>query len=169
MYVNPGILFLLYMTIVTVLKTGFHATPNQVSSSFSLVSSDCSSSRDTDCVEGTWTTNKFFCVVTLEFTGTCSQVDREQQLQDNVPSSEETVELRMWNQTSDASEDDTEVSTLEPISFINTYNIKVVTTFSSVVSRRLRVDLLSSLSSCFCQWDQRAGETTLRPSKVSQS
>ncbi|XP_075902137.1 piezo-type mechanosensitive ion channel component 1 isoform X2 [Nelusetta ayraudi] len=29
-YVNPGILFLLYMTIVTILKTGFHATPNQV-------------------------------------------------------------------------------------------------------------------------------------------
>ncbi|KAG7214385.1 hypothetical protein INR49_023096, partial [Caranx melampygus] len=29
-YVNPGILFLLYITIVTVLKTGYHGTPNQV-------------------------------------------------------------------------------------------------------------------------------------------
>uniref|UniRef100_A0A8D3EDY2 Piezo type mechanosensitive ion channel component 1 (Er blood group) n=1 Tax=Scophthalmus maximus TaxID=52904 RepID=A0A8D3EDY2_SCOMX len=29
-YVNPGILFLLYITIVTVLKTGRHGTPNQV-------------------------------------------------------------------------------------------------------------------------------------------
>ncbi|CAN9500176.1 unnamed protein product [Ophioblennius macclurei] len=28
-YVNPGILFLLYMTIVTVLKTGYHGTANQ--------------------------------------------------------------------------------------------------------------------------------------------
>uniref|UniRef100_A0A8D3BYK6 Piezo type mechanosensitive ion channel component 1 (Er blood group) n=1 Tax=Scophthalmus maximus TaxID=52904 RepID=A0A8D3BYK6_SCOMX len=28
-YVNPGILFLLYITIVTVLKTGRHGTPNQ--------------------------------------------------------------------------------------------------------------------------------------------
>uniref|UniRef100_A0A4W6C7T2 Piezo type mechanosensitive ion channel component 1 (Er blood group) n=1 Tax=Lates calcarifer TaxID=8187 RepID=A0A4W6C7T2_LATCA len=31
-YVNPGILFLLYITIATVLKTGCHGTPNQVSS-----------------------------------------------------------------------------------------------------------------------------------------
>uniref|UniRef100_A0A4W6C4S0 Piezo type mechanosensitive ion channel component 1 (Er blood group) n=1 Tax=Lates calcarifer TaxID=8187 RepID=A0A4W6C4S0_LATCA len=30
-YVNPGILFLLYITIATVLKTGCHGTPNQVS------------------------------------------------------------------------------------------------------------------------------------------
>ncbi|CAB1450237.1 unnamed protein product, partial [Pleuronectes platessa] len=29
-YVNPGILFLLYITIATVLKTGCHGTPNQV-------------------------------------------------------------------------------------------------------------------------------------------
>ncbi|XP_039639627.1 piezo-type mechanosensitive ion channel component 1 isoform X3 [Perca fluviatilis] len=29
-YVNPGILFLLYITVVTVLKTGCHGTPNQV-------------------------------------------------------------------------------------------------------------------------------------------
>lgn len=33
-YVNPGILFLLYMTIVTVLKSGFNATAVQVSSRF---------------------------------------------------------------------------------------------------------------------------------------
>lgn len=31
-YVNPGILLLLYITIATVLKTGCHGTPNQVSS-----------------------------------------------------------------------------------------------------------------------------------------
>ncbi|XP_032383361.1 piezo-type mechanosensitive ion channel component 1 isoform X3 [Etheostoma spectabile] len=29
-YVNPGILFLLYITVATVLKTGCHGTPNQV-------------------------------------------------------------------------------------------------------------------------------------------
>lgn len=46
----------------------------------------------------------------LEFTGTCFYVDCEQQPEDQVPSNEETVELRMWNQASDASEDDTEVS-----------------------------------------------------------
>uniref|UniRef100_A0A8P4GCQ7 Piezo type mechanosensitive ion channel component 1 (Er blood group) n=1 Tax=Dicentrarchus labrax TaxID=13489 RepID=A0A8P4GCQ7_DICLA len=28
-YVNPGILFLLYITIATVIKTGYHGTPNQ--------------------------------------------------------------------------------------------------------------------------------------------
>ncbi|XP_056291185.1 piezo-type mechanosensitive ion channel component 1 isoform X1 [Pseudoliparis swirei] len=28
-YVNPGILFLLYITITTVIKTGYHGTPNQ--------------------------------------------------------------------------------------------------------------------------------------------
>uniref|UniRef100_A0A8C2ZDS8 Piezo type mechanosensitive ion channel component 1 (Er blood group) n=1 Tax=Cyclopterus lumpus TaxID=8103 RepID=A0A8C2ZDS8_CYCLU len=31
-YVNPGILFLLYITLATVLKTGYHATSNQVTS-----------------------------------------------------------------------------------------------------------------------------------------
>lgn len=37
-YVNPGILFLLYITIATVLKTGCHGTPSQVSapSSFNV-------------------------------------------------------------------------------------------------------------------------------------
>uniref|UniRef100_A0AAQ4R4K6 Piezo type mechanosensitive ion channel component 1 (Er blood group) n=1 Tax=Gasterosteus aculeatus aculeatus TaxID=481459 RepID=A0AAQ4R4K6_GASAC len=34
-YVNPGILFLLYITIVTVLKTGCRETPNQVSATSS--------------------------------------------------------------------------------------------------------------------------------------
>uniref|UniRef100_A0A3B4YJT9 Piezo type mechanosensitive ion channel component 1 (Er blood group) n=1 Tax=Seriola lalandi dorsalis TaxID=1841481 RepID=A0A3B4YJT9_SERLL len=36
-YVNPGILFLLYITIVTVLKTGCHGTPNQVSATSYLL------------------------------------------------------------------------------------------------------------------------------------
>lgn len=34
-YVNPGILFLLYITVATVLKTGCHGTPNQVSATSS--------------------------------------------------------------------------------------------------------------------------------------
>uniref|UniRef100_A0A8C4IHU7 Piezo type mechanosensitive ion channel component 1 (Er blood group) n=1 Tax=Dicentrarchus labrax TaxID=13489 RepID=A0A8C4IHU7_DICLA len=36
-YVNPGILFLLYITIATVIKTGYHGTPNQVSATPSLL------------------------------------------------------------------------------------------------------------------------------------
>lgn len=36
-YVNPGILFLLYITIATVLKTGCHGAPNQVSVTCSLL------------------------------------------------------------------------------------------------------------------------------------
>lgn len=36
-YVNPGILFLLYITIATVLKTGSHETFDQVSATSSLL------------------------------------------------------------------------------------------------------------------------------------
>uniref|UniRef100_A0AAQ4PP26 Piezo type mechanosensitive ion channel component 1 (Er blood group) n=1 Tax=Gasterosteus aculeatus aculeatus TaxID=481459 RepID=A0AAQ4PP26_GASAC len=46
-YVNPGILFLLYITIVTVLKTGCRETPNQVSATSS---SSCLHSFLTRCV-----------------------------------------------------------------------------------------------------------------------
>ncbi len=41
-YVNPGILFLLYITVATVLKTGCHGTPNQVSATSLSVSEMCS-------------------------------------------------------------------------------------------------------------------------------
>uniref|UniRef100_A0A665TYX2 Uncharacterized protein n=1 Tax=Echeneis naucrates TaxID=173247 RepID=A0A665TYX2_ECHNA len=36
-YVNPGILFLLYITIITVLKTGCHGPPYEVSGAFSFI------------------------------------------------------------------------------------------------------------------------------------
>uniref|UniRef100_A0A3Q3MFQ1 Piezo type mechanosensitive ion channel component 1 (Er blood group) n=1 Tax=Labrus bergylta TaxID=56723 RepID=A0A3Q3MFQ1_9LABR len=39
-YVNPGILFLLYITVATVLKTGCHGAPNQVYSFFFLLTAD---------------------------------------------------------------------------------------------------------------------------------
>uniref|UniRef100_A0A3B4UVB4 Piezo type mechanosensitive ion channel component 1 (Er blood group) n=1 Tax=Seriola dumerili TaxID=41447 RepID=A0A3B4UVB4_SERDU len=67
-YVNPGILFLLYITIVTVLKTGCHGTPNQVSatsyllvlSQFVVSIAECGSILLLLIVQGQKTESPFF-------------------------------------------------------------------------------------------------------------
>uniref|UniRef100_A0A8C2ZCE5 Piezo type mechanosensitive ion channel component 1 (Er blood group) n=1 Tax=Cyclopterus lumpus TaxID=8103 RepID=A0A8C2ZCE5_CYCLU len=74
-YVNPGILFLLYITLATVLKTGYHATSNQVTSL---------PVHSREEYKGNNKSMLYLCV----------QEVKEEQQQEKIEEEEEMVELR---------------------------------------------------------------------------
>lgn len=94
-YVNPGILFLLYITIASVLKTGYHGTPNQVSS---LLALNCS-----------FLFNNYVNVHVLRCCISVYLIDKEQKQERKKVLNKEMVELRTWNQQKDNYEDETQV------------------------------------------------------------
>ncbi|XP_047458745.1 piezo-type mechanosensitive ion channel component 1 isoform X2 [Mugil cephalus] len=103
-YVNPGILFLLYITIATVLKTGRHGTPNQVERE------QKQQERREDLQEElelrSWDQHKNIYEEDTPVEREKKQQERREDLQ------EELVELRSWDQHKNNYEDDTQLMLL---------------------------------------------------------
>nr|XP_046257127.1 piezo-type mechanosensitive ion channel component 1 isoform X2 [Scatophagus argus] len=101
-YVNPGILFLLYITIVTVLKTGYHGTPKQIYQAEG--EQDKREELKEEMMElRSWDQQKDNCEDD-------TQAEGEQNKREELK--EEKVELRSWNQQKDNCEDDTQLMLL---------------------------------------------------------